>query len=240
MCGRFGQKASSAELAAAFEASWRCPEPELPRFNIAPTQHAPVLLSDAGRRVLDVFRWGLIPSWAKDAAIGNKMINARAEGITEKPAFRAAFQRRRCLVPASGFFEWKKPAAGKGPKVPHWIFAADGGPLAFAGVWEFWRPAKDAEPVLTFTILTTTPSADVSGIHDRMPVIVAPADRDRWLNPETPADELTALLRSAPDGTLRMHPVSTAVNRPAFDSPELIQPLDDTPAPPAQELSLAL
>jgi putative SOS response-associated peptidase YedK len=221
MCGRFGQKASSAELAAVFEASWRCAEPELPRFNIAPTQHVPVLLSDAGRRVLDVFRWGLIPSWARDDKIGNKMINARAESVAEKPAYRAAFQRRRCLVPASGFYEWKK--AGK-VKVPHWIHSADGQPLTFAGLWEIWRPVKDAEPVHTFTILTTTPSADVSGIHDRMPVIVAPGDRDGWLDAGTPAADLLALLRAAPDGTLRMHAVSTAVNRPTFDGPELIVP----------------
>ncbi|HEX8906427.1 MAG TPA: SOS response-associated peptidase, partial [Longimicrobiaceae bacterium] len=196
-------------------------EPELPRFNIAPTQDVPVLLSDGGRRVLDVFRWGLIPSWAKDAKIGNKMINARAEGVAEKPAYRAAFQRRRCLVPASGFYEWKKAAGGK---VPHWIHAADDQPLTFAGLWEIWRPVKDAEPVYTFTILTTTPSADVSGIHDRMPVIVARDDRDAWLDAETPAADLVSLLRAAPDGTLRMHAVSTAVNRPAFDGPELIVP----------------
>ncbi len=221
MCGRFGQTASSAELAAAFEASWQCAEPELPRYNVAPTQHVPVLLSAGGRRVLDVFRWGLIPSWAKDAAIGNKMINARAEGVAEKPAYRAAFQRRRCLVPASGFYEWKKAAGGK---IPHWIHAADDGPLTFAGLWEIWRPAKDAEPVLTFTILTTTPSADVAGIHDRMPVIVAQGDRDAWLDAETPAGDLLALLHAAPDGTLRMHPVSTAVNRPANDGPALIEP----------------
>ena len=108
--------------------------------------------------------------------------------------------------------------------MPQWIHSADGAPLTLAGLWETWRPQKDAEPVLTFTILTTTPSADVSGIHDRMPVIVAPGDRDGWLDPATPADDVLALLRSAPDGTLRMHPVSTAVNRPAFDSPELIAP----------------
>jgi putative SOS response-associated peptidase YedK len=234
MCGRFGQKASSAELAAAFEAAWRCPEPELPRFNIAPTQHAPVLLSDAGRRVLDVFRWGLIPSWAKDAAIGNKMINARAEGVAEKPAYRAAFQRRRCLVPASGFFEWQKVPGAKS-KVPHWIYPADGEPMTFAGLWEIWRPARDAEPVLTFTILTTNPSADVSGIHDRMPVIVARGDRDLWLDPEAPAADVAALLRSAPDGTLRMHAVSTAVNRPAFDGPQLIAPEMETAPPPRPE-----
>jgi putative SOS response-associated peptidase YedK len=223
MCGRFGQTATSAELAAAFEAAWRCAEPELPRYNVAPTQDVPVLLSDAGRRVLDVFRWGLIPSWAKDAAIGNRMINARAEGVTEKPAFRAAFQRRRCLVPAGGFYEWKK--VGKA-KVPQWIHAADGSPLTFAGLWEAWRPARDAEPVLTFTILTTSPNLDVAGIHDRMPVIVAAADRDAWLGADTPAGDLLALLRSAPDGLLRSHPVSTAVNRPAFDGPELIRPVE--------------
>jgi putative SOS response-associated peptidase YedK len=221
MCGRFGQKASSAELAAAFEAAWRCPEPELPRFNIAPTQHVPVLLSDAGRRVLDVFRWGLIPWWAKDASIGNKMINARAETVVEKPAYRSAFERRRCLVPATGFYEWKKTPDGK---VPHWIHPADGAPLTFAGVWESWRPVKDAEPVLTFTILTTTPSADVAALHDRMPVVVAREDRDAWLGPETPRVDLVSLLRPAPDGLLATHPVSTAVNRPAIDGPELIEP----------------
>ena len=221
MCGRFGQTASAAELAAAFEASWQCAEPELPRYNVAPTQHVPILLSAGGLRVLDVFRWGLIPWWAKDASIGNKMINARAETVVEKPAYRSAFERRRCLVPASGFYEWKKTPDGK---VPHWIHAADGAPLTFAGVWESWRPAKDAEPVLTFTILTTTPNADVAPLHDRMPVVVAREHRDAWLAAETPADELLPLLRPAPDGLLRMYAVSTAVNRPAFDGPELIEP----------------
>ena len=221
MCGRFGQTATAAELAAAFEASWQCAEPELPRYNVAPTQHVPILLSAGGLRVLDAFRWGLIPWWAKDAKIGSKMINARAETVVEKPAYRSAFERRRCLVPASGFYEWKKTPDGK---VPHWIYPADGTPLTFAGVWESWRAAKDAEPVLTFTILTTTPSADVAGVHDRMPVVVAREHRDAWLGAETPPADLLALLRPAPDGLLRMHPVSTAVNRPAFDGPELIEP----------------
>jgi len=221
MCGRFGQTASAAELAAAFQASWQCAEPELPRYNVAPTQHVPVLLTAGGRRVLDVFRWGLIPSWAKDPSIGNRMINARAETVVEKPPYRAAFQRRRCLVPATGFYEWKKTPGGK---VPHWIHPADGLPLTFAGVWEAWRPAKDAEPVLSFTILTTTPSADVAEVHDRMPVVVAAADRDPWLDPASPPDALLPLLRPAPDGLLRMYAVSTTVNRPAFDGPELIAP----------------
>jgi putative SOS response-associated peptidase YedK len=229
MCGRFGQTATSAELAAAFEAAWRCAEPgDLPRFNIAPTQDAPVLLSDAGRRVLDVFRWGLIPWWAKEASVGNRMINARAEGITTRAAFRDAFQRRRCLVPASGFYEWMKV---KGGKVPQWIHPADGQPLTFAGLWEQWRPARDAEPVLSFTILTTTPSRDVDAIHDRMPVVVAPQDRDAWLAPDAEPEDLVALLRPAPEGTLRAYAISSAVNRPASEGPELIQEVQ--PDPPA-------
>ena len=224
MCGRFGQKATAAELAAAFEATWRCEEPQLPRLNIAPTEHAPILRLRDGRRVLDMFRWGLIPSWAKDGKIGNRMINARAEGVLEKPGFRAAFERRRCLVPASGFYEWRKTPAGR---IPHWIHAADGAPLTFAGLWEFWRPASDAEPVLTFTILTTTPNVDVAPRHDRMPVVVAPAARDGWMDASTPAAVLAAMLAPAPDGLLRAYRVSTAVNRAGYDGPELTDPVAD-------------
>lgn len=227
MCGRFGQTATAAELAAAFEAAWRHEAPaDLPRFNIAPTQDAPVLRMKDGVRVLDAYRWGLIPSWAKDASIGARMINARAESVLEKPAFRAAFERRRCLVPASGFYEWRKTAAGK---VPQWIYPVDGAPLTFAGLWEFWKPVQDAEPVLTFTILTTTPSADVAMVHDRMPVVVAPADRNAWLDKETREDALAALLRPAPDGSLRMHAVSTAVNRATNEGPALIEPVEPEP-----------
>lgn len=226
MCGRFGQKATPAELAAAFEAEWRCPEPRLPRFNIAPTQAVPVLLQDGGRRVLDMLRWGLIPSWARDPAIGNKMINARAETVAEKPAFRSALARRRCVVPASGFFEWKKEGKGK---VPHWIHRADGGPLALAGLWETWRP-EGAEPVHTFTILTTSASGDVAGLHDRMPVILDGDARQDWLSPDTPAADLVDLLRPAPEGTLRAYAVSTAVNRPSYDAPDLIVPVVAEPA----------
>ena len=221
MCGRFGTPFTSVDLADALAAVWNFPEPQLPRFNVAPTQHAPVLLQKEGRRVLDMVRWGLIPSWARDGSIGNKMINARAETVVEKPSYRSAFAKRRCLVPAGGFFEWKRE--GK-VKVPHWIHPAEGGPITFAGLWESWRPAPDAEWVQTFTIITTTPSAEVAGIHDRMPVIVAPGDRSEWLDPASPAEALAALLRPAPDGYLTTYPVSTAVNRPTYDGPDLIQP----------------
>jgi putative SOS response-associated peptidase YedK len=235
MCGRFGQTASAAELAAAFEAAWSCPEPELPRFNVAPTQDAPVLLLSEGERVLDMYRWGLIPWWAKDASIGNKLINGRAEGVSEKPAFRSAFERRRCLVPVSGFSEWQKTG---GARVPHWIHPADGMPMTLAGLWESWRPARDAEPVLSFTILTTTPNAEVGPLHDRMPVVVAPEDRDSWLDPETPPAQVEALLHAAPDGSLRVHPVSTAVNRPDNEGPGLIEEQCPPPPPPETQTTL--
>jgi putative SOS response-associated peptidase YedK len=228
MCGRFGQKATPAELAAAFGAEWLCPEPALPRFNIAPTQTAPVLLRH-GTLALDVFRWGLIPGWARDPSIGGKMINARAETAAEKPSYRTALARRRCVVPASGFYEWKKTAGSK-LKVPHWIFAADGDGLALAGLWESWRPDRDTAPVHTFTILTTSASQDMEGLHDRMPVILDRAGRDGWLDPAASADDLQRLMVSAPAGTLRAYAVSTAVNRPTYDGPDLIVALDERPA----------
>jgi putative SOS response-associated peptidase YedK len=159
MCGRYTVVADGYELTEHLKARWRSARLAAPRFNIAPTQHAPVLLRDQGENVLDMYRWGLIPFWAKDPAIGNRMINARAETVREKPAFRNAFERRRCLVPASGFFEWQK--AGKS-KVPHWIHPADGDLLTLAGLWERWAP-EDAEPVYSYTILTTGQTPLCSG-----------------------------------------------------------------------------
>jgi putative SOS response-associated peptidase YedK len=219
MCGRFGVTLRGDELSATLEAEWRGEPLAAPRYNVAPTQHAPVLLHDGqGARRLEMLRWGLIPSWAKDPSIGNKLINARADGVAEKPAFRAAFRKRRCLVPVGGFFEWKRE--GK-TKIPHWIRPASADVVTLAGLWERWYPA-DAEPVTTFTILTTEANAFMAPLHDRMPVIVDPADRDAWLHAETAADALAALLRPAPDDRLAAHPVSTRVNSPANDAPDLI------------------
>lgn len=219
MCGRFGVTLTGEELSAKLVAPWRGEPLQGPRFNVAPTQHAPILLHDAdGARRLEMLRWGLIPSWAKDPSIGNKMINARADGVAEKPAFRTAFRKRRCLVPVSGFYEWRRE--GK-TKIPHWIRPPEETLVTLAGLWERWYP-KDAEPVTTFTILTTEANEFISSLHDRMPVIVDEADRDAWLSAETHADAVAALLRPAPEDRLTAHPVSTRVNSPANDAPDLI------------------
>jgi putative SOS response-associated peptidase YedK len=219
MCGRYTVVADGYELTEHLKARWRSARLAAPRFNIAPTQHAPVLLRDEDENVLDMYRWGLIPFWAKDPAIGNRMINARAETVREKPAFRSAFGRRRCLVPASGFFEWQK--AGKS-KVPHWIHPADGDLLTLAGLWERWAP-EDAEPVYSYTILTTGANSFMQRLHERMPVIISPEERDVWLDPEAEAQALVELLRPAPEALLAAHPVSTLVNAPSNDMPECIE-----------------
>jgi putative SOS response-associated peptidase YedK len=222
MCGRFTLSQTGETLASRLAARWQGEPLGRPRYNIAPTQHAPVLrLDEAGEPVLEMFRWGLIPFWAKDPAIGNRMINARAETVAEKPAYRNAFKRQRCLVPVDGFYEWQKTKAGK---VPHWIHAADGGVLTFAGLWECWRP-EGAEPVHSFTILTTAPNATMAPIHDRMPVVVAEPDRARWLDPRAPAEALRELMRPFREDGLAARPVSTRVNSPANDDAGCIAPL---------------
>jgi putative SOS response-associated peptidase YedK len=204
------------------------------RFNVAPTQDAPVVLSSSsGSREAAMLRWGLVPHWAKDLAVGASMINARAEGIESKPAFRDAIRRRRCIVPVSGFYEWKKPADGQ-PKQAYYIRpTGEGDVLAFAGLWESWGGGGDQPAVRTFTVITTTPNALMRSLHDRMPVILAPADIDRWLNPaiEDPARVLD-LLRPAPEDALVCWPVSSRVNSPRNDEPACIRPVD----PPAAGL----
>jgi putative SOS response-associated peptidase YedK len=217
MCGRFALIVDASVLADVFDVD---PPGELPpRFNIAPTQHVPVIRSgEEGRREVATLRWGLVPSWAKDAKMGARMINARGETVAEKPSFRSSIRSRRCLVPASGFYEWVRTPSGKHP---HFIHFADGRVFAFAGLWERWL--KGPEPLETFTIITTTPNDLVCGLHDRMPVILPRDAYAEWLDPKPlPPERLRRLTAPHPAKDMEAYPVSTWVNRPANDDPECI------------------
>lgn len=191
-----------------------------PRYNIAPTQHLPVVVAREGQRHVGLFRWGLVPFWAKDPAIGNQMINARSETVPEKPAFKNAFKRRRCLVPADGFYEWQKQGTIKQPFHFH---LADRRPFALAGLWEHWD--KGSEPLDSFTILTTQANAKIAPYHDRMPVILLGEAQDRWLNPLAEEQQLQALFTPLPPELLGLNPVSRMVNDARIDRPECAQPL---------------
>ncbi|MCA9280477.1 MAG: SOS response-associated peptidase [Phycisphaeraceae bacterium] len=223
MCGRYALIVSGAELAELLRAArW---SPWTARYNIAPTQLAPILrLGEDDQRELVPARWGLIPSWAKDPAIGNRMINARAETAAEKPAFRSAMKKRRCVIPASGFYEWQRIERSKA-KQPWFIQSADSPIVALAGLWELWE--KSDEPIESFTILTTTPNMLMTALHDRMPAILDPDDISEWLAPDTSPEQIDDLLTPAPDGTLGAHRVSTRVNSPANDDAALSEPIAD-------------
>jgi putative SOS response-associated peptidase YedK len=200
-----------------------------PRYNIAPTQEAAVIGRDeSGDRALKMYRWGLVPRWSKELPKTAPMINARAEGIAEKPAFRDAFRKRRCLVPADGFYEWVKDKSS-GDKRPWRILAADRPAFAFAGVWEAWRdPAAGAEApwLRSFAIVTTAANAAIAPIHDRMPVILKQEDEDDWLAPETPPERLQALLTAYPAELTRHYRVDARVNSVRNDDADCIKPLD--------------
>ncbi len=202
-----------------------------PRYNIAPSTPVPVV-GNRGERRLELMRWGLVPHWAKDPAIGNRMINARSETAAKKPAFREALRRRRCLVVADGFYEWKRD--GK-HKTPFYIRRLSHGPIAFAGLWEYWQNA-DGTPLHTCTILTTEPNDLMAPIHKRMPVIVERADYDRWLEPSPlPPPVLHDILGTPSSDGFEAYPVSRLVNSPKNDSPECIVPAAvSTPPPPVQ------
>lgn len=227
MCGRFCLHESPEEVGAAFDAVVRAAWP--PRYNIAPTQRVPVVrrmlqLDGTPRREVDFMHWGLVPSWAKDRSIGNRMINARSETAAEKPAFRAAWRARRCVLPASGFFEWMKVEEGK---VPHLIRHADQALLALGGLWESWR-SGDGSELESVTILTTSPNSFMKPIHDRMPVIIEPHDLDDWLDDGdngTDLDVISGLTRPGPEGILEAFPVSRRVNNPRIDDAACVDPV---------------
>jgi putative SOS response-associated peptidase YedK len=221
MCGRFTLALNRDGLQQAFP-DFTAPAEMAPRYNIAPTQPIPVVPNNAENSV-EFFNWGLIPSWAKDPKIGNRMINARSETLAEKPSFRAAYKRRRCLVLADGFYEWQR-VPGRKTKIPTYIRMQSDEPFAFAGLWESWH-SGDGSHILSCTIITTTPNELLESIHNRMPVILARDDYGTWLDPEErKAEDLQALLRPYPAAEMRAYPVSTMVNSPQNDAPELIVP----------------
>lgn len=246
MCGRYSLVADPDELRLVFDLPKFDARLAVPRYNIAPTQPI-VVVRDAGHgRELVPVRWGFIPGWAKDPDALPLMINARAESIAEKPAFRGAIRRRRCLVPASGFYEWQ--ARAKGAKQPFWIRPTRPGLLAFAGLWETWAGADGSE-IDTAAIITTACNEGLRPLHERMPVVVAPEHFELWLSGEVRAEAALNLLFSAPEGAFTSCPVSTRVNAVANDDPSLwdfiapemalaAAPASDRPAPPDQPLLL--
>lgn len=237
MCGRYATTRTSASLNDAFGAELADSFVELEAdFNMAPTKLAPLVIArpaDDGppTRELLTAKWGLVPSWAKDPSIGNRMINARTETVAEKPAFRKAFGKRRAIVPADGYYEWYAgqgdPAAKKKTtKQPFYITPKDRSVLAMAGLYEFWRDDAAEEWLITYTILTTTAADDLGHLHDRMPLMLEPDAFEAWLDPSPhPTDELLGLLVPAAPGRLDAWPVSTAVNNHRHNGPELIEPL---------------
>ncbi len=238
MCGRFVSASPPDEFARYFDAA--APEALLePSYNVAPTNDVYAVLNDGGVRRLDAFHWGLVPPWAKDPKVGSRMINARAETLATKNAYKPAFKRRRCLIPADGFYEWKK-LPGTKRKQPQFIHRADGERMAFAGLWEVWRGPKRAEesdkgaegdkpagkggePLRSCTIITTTPNETLAPIHDRMPVILPESAWDEWLDPTNDdLDTLGKLLVPAPASIVTAHAVFTQVNSVRNKGAELI------------------
>lgn len=228
MCGRFTLSHTPEEVAARFavqESIFEFP----PRYNIAPSQPVVAITQNAfgdGKRVLEGLRWGLVPSWAKDLSIGNKMINARAETLLEKPAFKRALARRRCLIPADGFYEWQ--AQGK-EKQPMFIHFRNSRIFAFAGLWEEWQ-SPDGSPLRSCTIITGAPNGLLSTMHDRMAVILPPELEAHWLDPAIDAEEAHQMLRVFPDDELEAFPVNRRVGNVQFDDATCIAPLEkETP-----------
>lgn len=246
MCGRYATTRSKADLLKEFNVDGQWADPELPAsFNVAPTQTSAVVLQRPPRddktaepvRQLRNLRWGLVPSWSREPKIGSRMINARAETLAEKPAFRSAYRSRRCLIGMSGFFEWlpteQLGRSGKPLKQPFYLHPRDDSILPAAGLYEFWRnpdATDDADDawLTTFTIITTAATDDVGHIHDRMPMTVTPDHWDRWLDPtlqDTAA--IAALIAPSAPGSLEIHAVSKAVNNVRSNSPDLIEAIPE-------------
>ncbi|PSN20026.1 hypothetical protein C7271_04300 [filamentous cyanobacterium CCP5] len=224
MCGRYSQTRSAEAVQQSFQLA-TLPEIQ-PRYNIAPTQPVSVVGLRQGDRGHRLLTWGLIPSWAKDPTIGSRMINARSETVSEKPSFRAAFKRRRCLIVADGFYEWQRLGQGK-TKQPYYFRLKDRQPFGFAGLWEHWS-GPDGSEIQSCTILTTAPNELLEPVHNRMPVILPAADYDAWLDPTYyDPEHLQSMLRPYGAETMTGYAISTAVNNPAHDSPDCLEPLEE-------------
>lgn len=220
MCGRFTLTYAEAKsLAAALGVPVESIEGWQPRFNIAPTQAHLIMRLRGEDRELIPATWGLVNAWATDASNASNTINARAETLLERPSFREAFERRRCIVPADGFYEWQR---GPGAPRPYWFHREDGGPLLLAGLYEYWEP-RPGQWQCTFTIITTTANATVGALHDRMPVILDERDADEWMFERTPVTRAQELLRPAAEGVLHARAVSQAVNSVTSDGPGLLE-----------------
>jgi putative SOS response-associated peptidase YedK len=229
MCGRY-RLSRHAEVLAIYYAEYEGLDWDA-RYNIAPTQNVPVIRQDTKQpiRRASFMRWGLIPSWSKDASLGARMINARAETVDTKPAFKESLEQRRCLIPADGFYEWKRNGTNK---QPYCFELKEREPFAFAGLWDCWR-APDGTLLETCTILTTTPNQLLADVHDRMPVILSPANYDLWLDPGfRDTATTTGMLKPFEAERMRRYVVSERINNTSNDDPECSQPIE--PTPPAQ------
>ena len=228
MCGRFSATFSFREIRLRWNLQGDFSFE--PRYNVAPSQSVPVIVKGEQGNEAKLMKWGLVPSWASDPSIGNRMINARAETLLEKPSFRNLVSQRRCLVPADGFYEWRREG---NRKVPVWIYLKKKEPFAFAGLWDAWRNVELGDVLHTFTIITTDPNALVRPIHNRMPVIYDKEMGRQWLEHQygSRAMTLAAVLRPWPAELMEAHDVSTVVNSPDNDKPECIQPVSKAPSP---------
>jgi putative SOS response-associated peptidase YedK len=227
MCGRYTSLTSADDIGAYFDVDEVVVTDLGPRFNVAPTDEVyAVATSSSGGRRLGSFRWGLVPFWAKDPSVGSRMINARAETILDKPAFRRPLERRRCIIPADGFYEWQA-IEGRKARQPWYIRRVDGDALAFAGLWESWRPVQGSDEgrIVSCTIITTAANDAVRPVHDRMPVVLPPASWAGWLEPaDHDVDDLQRLLVPAPAELFELRPVGDAVGNVRNDGPHLLDP----------------
>ncbi len=221
MCGRFSNNANPKQVEKEFDVKVSNEKLFKPRYNIAPTQTIAAILESDGERIIDALRWGLIPSWAKDESIGNKLINARAETLAEKPSFKNAFRSHRCIIPASGFYEWQKK--GTGAKQPFYFHLKDKEVFGFAGLYEQWLDKESGEQIETCLIITTEANKVLEPVHDRMPVILKARDYGQWLDAkEKDTDKLQKILSPYPASEMIAYQVSKSVNTPSNDSPELV------------------